>query len=368
VRPAFLQRYGLLSLIAVSLALAAAVFGAPAPAGAPPQASPRPPTHAAVQLAVGPTAKDRPIATLAASAPATATPARPSAEPTMTALPFPTPVAPAASPRFHVGLQIGHWLGDDLPDELAHMHISTGTAAAGHAEVDVNLDIARRVAALLESIGVATDVLSATIPPRYDADAFVALHADGFAQPSARGFSVATAWAASQASLHLRDALTAEYQRATDLPRHDAATADMRGYYAFNYRRYAHAVAKTTPATIVEMGFLTNPDDRGLLLGQPDLVAIGIANGIVRYLNERDPNDTAALLPPDFGVWQGASGAGLSIRAAARDDARILLQITADRPVIPFEEREGWFRVVIAGAWDVVGWVRKDELVRIAGT
>jgi hypothetical protein len=142
----------------------------------------------------------------------------------------------------------------------------------------------------------------------------------------------------------------------------------MRGYYAFNYRRYAHAVAKTTPATIVEMGFLTNPDDRGLLLGQPDLVAIGIANGIVRYLNERDPNDTAALLPPDFGVWQGASGAGLSIRAAARDDARILLQITADRPVIPFEEREGWFRVVIAGAWDVVGWVRKDELVRIAGT
>ena len=62
----------------------------------------------------------------------------------------------------------------------------------------------------------------------------------------------------------------------------------MRGYYAFNYRRYAHSVAKTTPAAIVEMGFLTNPDDRTLLTQSPDLVAIGIANGIIRYLNERD--------------------------------------------------------------------------------
>jgi N-acetylmuramoyl-L-alanine amidase len=136
----------------------------------------------------------------------------------------------------------------------------------------------------------------------------------------------------------------------------------MRGYYAFNYRRYAHAVAKITPATIVEMGFLTNPDDRALLTTSPDLAAIGIANGIVRYLNERHPRDHAALEPPDFGVWRGAATDGLDIRAAPHDDAQTLLHIEPRDLVIAFEEREGWFRVIVAGAWDVVGWVRKDAL------
>jgi N-acetylmuramoyl-L-alanine amidase len=242
------------------------------------------------------------------------------------------------------------------------LHLSSGTSAAGYSEAQVTLDIARRVAALLESIGVAVDVLPATVPPGYSADAFVALHADGVGQTSPRGFKVATAWAASRASQRLEQALSAEYERASGLPRHGAATADMRGYYAFNYRRYAHSIAKTTPATIVEMGFLTNPDDRALLTRSPDVAAVGIANGIVRYLNEHDPNDQAALQPPDFGVWRGNTTAGLDIRAAPHDDAQILLHIESDRPVIAFEERDRWFRVIVAGAWDVVGWVRKDGL------
>ncbi len=109
----------------------------------------------------------------------------------------------------------------------------------------------------------------------------------------------------------------------------------MRGYYAFNYRRYAHTVARTTPAVIVEMGFLTNPDDRALLTEQPDLIAAGLANGIIRYLNQRDPQDQAALLPPDFGVWRGASAARIDVRAGPQGDAQILLTIEADRPLIP---------------------------------
>jgi N-acetylmuramoyl-L-alanine amidase len=266
------------------------------------------------------------------------------------------------APQLRVGIQAGHWRAAELPSEQTHLHISAGTSAGGYSEAQVTLDIARRSAALLESIGVAVDVLPATVPPGSSADVFVALHADGFAQTSARGFKVATAWAASAASQRLFAALTSEYERATGLPRHGAATADMRGYYAFNYRRYAHAVAKNTPAAIVEMGFLTNPDDRALLTQSPDLVAIGIANGIIRYLNERDPHDLAALEPPDFGVWHGATAAGLDIRATQRDDAQLLLHIDSDRPVIAFEERDGWFRVIVAGAWDVVGWVRKDAL------
>jgi N-acetylmuramoyl-L-alanine amidase len=263
---------------------------------------------------------------------------------------------------------VGHWLGGGLPGELAHLQLSAGTSAGGYTEVEINQAIAQRVAALLESIGVTVDLLPAAVPPGYAADVFVALHADGFREASARGFAVANAWAASRAAGQLRTALTAEYARATGLPEHGAITADMRGYYAFNYRRYIHAIAPTTPAAIVEMGFLTNPDDRALLVAQPDLAAVGIANGIVRYLNERDPSDRAALQPPDFGVWQGALAAGLDIRTEPREGASALLHIEASRPVIPFERQGEWFRVIVAGAWDVVGWVRQEELLRIAGT
>jgi N-acetylmuramoyl-L-alanine amidase len=356
------RSYGLLTLIIVPLVLAAAVFGAPLPAAAPQlPATPPPPT---VQPTPAFAARAlRPAPTLASIHLRIPTPAALAATPTLAAKPSAT-----AGPRLRVGIQAGHWMNNSLPSEQSQLHISAGTSAGGHSEVEITLDIAQRVAALLGSIGVAVDLLSATVPPSYSADAFVALHADGFAQTSARGFSVANAWAASRASQQLLATLTAEYARASGLPKHGAATADMRGYYAFNYRRYAHAVAKSTPAAIVELGFLTNPDDRALLVHQPDVVAIGIANGIVRYLNERDPNDQAALLPPDFGVWRGALAAGLDVRAAPRVAAQLLLHIEVERPVIPFEEQEGWFRVIVVGAWDVIGWVRKDELVRLAGT
>jgi N-acetylmuramoyl-L-alanine amidase len=360
VRPALLRRYSLLTLIVIPLALAAAVFGAPAPASAPqPLTDDRRPTA------------DGRLPTATASPTPTPTPtALPTATPTFTPVPTPPPL-PTAAPsgrQIRVGIQAGHWIGGELPAELTHLQLSVGASAGGYNEAMINLDIARRVAALLESTGIAVDLLPAVVPPSYAADAFIALHADGARQASARGFKIGTAWAASRASQQLLDTLIAEYGRATHLPRHGAVTADMRGYYAFNYRRYEHTIARTTPAVIVEMGFLTNPDDRALLTGHPDLLAAGLANGIIRYLNQRDPQDQAALQPPDFGVWHGAAAAGLDVRAGPADDAQILLHIEAEQPAIPFEESDGWFRVVVAGAWDVVGWVRKDALVRIAGT
>lgn len=44
------------------------------------------------------------------------------------------------------------------------------------------------------------------------------------------------------------------------------------------------AVAPGVPQAILEIGFLTNWSDRQLLLGNPDRAALGIANGVLRYL------------------------------------------------------------------------------------
>jgi N-acetylmuramoyl-L-alanine amidase len=290
----------------------------------------------------------------------TATPVPASPTPSVESTPTPRPAG--AAPR--VGLQAGHWKSKELPDELARLRTSTGAIAAGYTEAEVNLDVASRVAKLLEQRGIIVDILPATVPVDYDADVFVTIHADGSHSPGVRGFKLSTAWRASRASQQLHDVLRQEYAAATSMPWDDGVTFNMRGYYAFNYRRHEHAVKKTTPAVIVEMGFLTSAADRGLMIGRPDLVAAGIANGILRYLEERDPNDGAALLPPEFRSQRPISPDGVDVRSAPRDDAPVLLRAEADRRFNPLQERDGWYQIFVrVGERRLTGWVRKDQLM-----
>jgi N-acetylmuramoyl-L-alanine amidase-like protein len=363
VRPfnLFWRRRWIMSLIAIAFAISAAITRTPEPVAAPPALPLVAPTAAALRPSTTPAAP--------AQAPARRPTTPPTARPTATPAPSPTPsVQPTPTPRPagtppRVGIQVGHWLSSELPDELARLRGSTGAFAAGYAEVDVNLNVARRVVRLLESDGIVVDLLPATIPAGYDADAFVALHADGSPSSAARGFKLATPWRTSRASQQLLDTLTAEYAAVTGMPQDGAITFNMRGYYAFSYQRHRHAIAKTTPAVIVEMGFLTNSTDRALLIDQPDNLAVGIANGIVRYLNERDPRDGAALIPPSFAMQRPSAEAGVDVRAAPREDAAVLLHVPADARLVPFQERNGWYQVFVRGGQRVVGWVRKDALV-----
>lgn len=191
---------------------------------------------------------------------------------------------PADDGMVRVGVQAGHWRTEDLPDELASFRTSTGASAGGVDEVDINLSIARRVAALLEERGVTVDVLPSTIPPGYRAEAFISLHADGSESPRPRGYKLATPYDTVPESELLLDALAEEYAAATGLPRDPTVTRNMRGYYAFDGRSYEHSIDSATPAVILEMGFVSNPRDRALLTEDADRVARAIADGILRYL------------------------------------------------------------------------------------
>lgn len=280
----------------------------------------------------------------------------PSVQPTPTARPDGTP--------FKVGIQVGHWKSNELPEELARLRTSTGTRAGGYTEVQVNLDIAQRVKAQLEAQGIIVDLLPATVPPSYDADAFVTIHADGSSSTTNRGFKLATPWRTSRAAQHLLDATTDEYAKATGMPQDGAITMNMRGYYAFNNRRHIYAIAQTTPAIIVEMGFLTNPTDRALMTRQPNRIAGGIANGIVRYLNEHDRNDGASLLPPSFKNQRPASEAGLTIFSAPNEKSRIVGRVSASSRISIFQERDGWYQgFAREGEKRLVGWFRKSDVV-----
>ncbi len=202
---------------------------------------------------------------------------------------FRTPLAPAPlydppGPK-RVGLQAGHWLTDEVPPELGRLQ--AGSVGGGKQEWQVNLDVAQRTAALLESTGVQVDVLPSTIPPRYRANAFVALHADGDAAGQARGFKVARPGFSSLSDVddRLVDTLNQVYAADTELPRDDEhISLRMRYYYAFNSRRYCHAVAPGVPQAIIEMGYLTSATDRQSLIGNPDRLARGVADGIQTFL------------------------------------------------------------------------------------
>ena len=211
----------------------------------------------------------------------------PVAEPTV-------PVAPAAEAPVawmrpagpvRVALQAGHWKAREAPDEQAGLR-DNGTRGGGKAEWEVNLEIARQTARILEDSGYVVEVLPTTIPPGYWADLFISIHADGSTSPGASGYRAAsprrdaTGRAAEFAQI-LDDAYGAE----TGLPYYGSVTRRMRGYYAFNHRRYQHALHPMTVGVILETGFLSSARDRGVIIGTPERSARGIARAVTRYLD-----------------------------------------------------------------------------------
>lgn len=188
-----------------------------------------------------------------------------------------------------VGLQIGHYKNSELPDELERLRgTSLGTSGGGTTEVAVNQTIAELAAGLLEADGILVDILPATIPPGYYADAFIAIHADGNGDSRVSGFKASGPWRDySGASETLNQLFYEIYPAVTGLGVDDAITRNMRGYYAFNWWRNEHALHPKTPAVILETGFLTSPVDQRVLVRNPELAAQAIAQVITEFLAEQ---------------------------------------------------------------------------------
>ena len=160
----------------------------------------------------------------------------PSASPgALGTLRVPLPKNIPIGPR-RVGIQVGHWKTDEAPPELTKLVVQTGASWEGVNEVDLNLDIAQRVAVLLNSSGIAVDILPTTIPPGYLADAVVALHADSDGVGELSGFKMAhSARRGPYEDALLNDVKTA-YAKATGLDYDGTHISNaMRGYYVFSW-------------------------------------------------------------------------------------------------------------------------------------
>lgn len=190
---------------------------------------------------------------------------------------------PDVPPR--VGLQVGHWKNEELPKELEKLIGSTGATGGGKTEAEVNYEIALETRKLLEAQGIDVDILPATVPVEYWADAFIAIHADGSLDTSVSGYKVAGPWRNYlNKSDKLVEYLDSSYKEASGLRKDPNISRNMRGYYAFSWWRYEHAIHPMTSAAIVETGFLTNYSDRQMLISTPQIAAKGIAEGTIEFL------------------------------------------------------------------------------------
>lgn len=184
-----------------------------------------------------------------------------------------------------VGIQAGHWKNNEFPEELKKLRGNSGATGGGKSEWEVNLRISQLIKENLEKEGVLVEILPATVPPRYWADVFLSVHADGSTDRSKSGYKFAGSWRdMSNKADKLVTLLENEYEKETKLERDPNITRNMRGYYAFSWWRYDHAVHPMTTSVIAETGFLTNPHDQKLIINNPEVSAKAISAGILEFL------------------------------------------------------------------------------------
>jgi N-acetylmuramoyl-L-alanine amidase len=175
----------------------------------------------------------------------------------------------------HVGIVAGHWgfdQGASCPDGLD--------------EVEVNLDVAQRVVQSLRGLGYQVDLLEEYDPrlTGYVANVLVSIHADSCQQiydaaPPPTGFKVASVVDSlvPEEEQRLVACIREKYGERTGLVTHEnSITGHMTRYHTF------YEIDGRTPGAIIETGFLWL--DRELLTQRPDLVAQGIVDGIVCFV------------------------------------------------------------------------------------
>ncbi len=114
---------------------------------------------------------------------------------------------------------------------------------------------------------------------------FVAIHADGNEDPFKSGYKLASPRRdVTGNSAELLTHIENTYGDITQLELDPDVTRNMRGYYAFSWRRYEHAVHPMTASVILETGFLSSPADRLVIVNRPEVSSEGLALGIIQYL------------------------------------------------------------------------------------
>jgi N-acetylmuramoyl-L-alanine amidase len=152
----------------------------------------------------------------------------------------------------------------------------------GLTETEINFAVAQLVVLDLRGRGYSVDLLE-EFDDRlgsYRAEALVSIHANDCRDygEHVSGYLVGQALVRPEggSDTRLRECVADHYGVTTGLERRFTLTRDMDGYHIFN------KIHLTTPAIIIEMGFMRA--DREILTTRPDLLARGVVDGILCFL------------------------------------------------------------------------------------
>ncbi len=169
---------------------------------------------------------------------------------------------------------------------------NAGAEGNGLREQDITYDTGLRLASLLRDNGNFEVRLSRNTPTEqlgtsnasslaervraandWGADYFISLHTNASTDPSASG-TEAYAFSSNSRGFALGESIVAGISRITGL--RDRGTFARPSLYVLRRTKM--------PSTLIEMGFITNPEDARLMSEDPSVFAIGIYNGILNYL------------------------------------------------------------------------------------
>jgi hypothetical protein len=106
---------------------------------------------------------------------------------------------------------------------------------------------------------------------------------------------------------------------------------------------------------ILEMGYMSSPDDMALLRDNPDLVADAISAGILGYLaghEQQSPASRTPLDPPLLSI----AGETVALQEPA-EGAAALATVPAAQRLVPVEQRGEWYRVLLPAEDQRSGWI-----------
>jgi len=154
-------------------------------------------------------------------------------------------------------------------------------------EVEINAAVAERFARRLRRGGASVTIMDEFDPrlEQLQSDLLISLHADSCIDASGYKLAYNTRAEVLPFTSNLDECFAQNYASITNLTLHiDTITHDMIDYHAFR------KIAPTTPAVIVEMGFLGG--DQALLHDQPETVARALTESIRCFFQSANQIET----------------------------------------------------------------------------